>query len=78
MSTINPMRDAEVPHSQGFTEYLAGAPARRFYRGSLEAAEIGKHFPGWIDGAVEEAEDLLKHRLALLRRTLRCRGGGAA
>ena len=51
-----------------FKNYLAGAPARRFYCSHRENLRpfIQKNFPQWIDRAVDEAERLCRHEVTLL------------
>ncbi len=56
-----------APDGSGFKAYLAGAPARRFYRSHGESLRfIREKFPDWIDRAVNEAERLLRHEVPLL------------
>jgi hypothetical protein len=56
-----------APDGPGFRNYLAGAPAQRFYRGPRESPRfIRQNFPQWIDRAVDEAERLLRHEVQLL------------
>ena len=51
-----------------FKNYLAGAPGDRFYRSHREnlRAFVHEHFPQWIGRAVDEAEKLCRHEIALL------------
>jgi Heparinase II/III-like protein/Heparinase II/III N-terminus len=51
-----------------FKDYLAGAPADRFYRGHTENPRsfIHRKFPQWIDRAVDEADKLCRHEMTLL------------
>ena len=51
-----------------FKDYLAGAPADRFYRGLTESLRpfIQQNFPEWIDRAVDEADKLCRHQITLL------------
>jgi Heparinase II/III-like protein/Heparinase II/III N-terminus len=53
-----------APVGPGFKQYLADAPARRFYCGVGQSPR--DLFPGWIDRAVEEAENLMGHEVHLL------------
>jgi hypothetical protein len=63
LSTGNP----GAPDGSGFKQYLAAAPALRFYCGHRESLGfIRENFPGWIDRAVSEAERLLRHEVQLL------------
>jgi len=57
-----------APAALPFREYLAGAPSRRFYRSHREnlLPFVHENFPQWIDRAVEEAERLCRHEIALL------------
>jgi len=56
-----------APDGPGFRNYLAGAPARRFYRGPRESPRfVRQNFPDWLDRAVDEAERLLRHEIQLL------------
>jgi hypothetical protein len=56
-----------APDGAGFKQYLAGKPAQRFYCGHRESPRfIRQNFPHWIDGAVDEAERLLRHEVQLL------------
>jgi hypothetical protein len=56
-----------APDGAGFKQYLAEAPARRFYCGHRQDLRfIRENFPAWIDRAVAEAERLLRHEIPLL------------
>lgn len=56
-----------APDGAGFKAYLAGTPAQRFYCGPREGSEfIHGNFPDWIDRAIDEAEQLLRHEVRLL------------
>ncbi len=58
----------EAPDGIAFKNYLAGAPARRFYFSNGEGFRkfILKSFPPWIDRAVSEANRLCRHEVELL------------
>ena len=60
--------DAPSAVPMPFKNYLAGAPAARFYPGYREDLRpfVEESFPQWIDRAVEEAERLCKHEITLL------------
>jgi len=51
-----------------FKTYLSGAPASRFYRGYSESLRpfVQTNFPQWIDRAVDEADRLCRHEIAIL------------
>jgi hypothetical protein len=57
----------EAPDGMAFKNYLAGAPARRFYFSNGEGLRefVQKSFPPWIDRAVSEAERLCRHEVEL-------------
>jgi hypothetical protein len=57
----------EAPDGIGFKNYLAGAPARRFYFKDGEGLRefVAKSFPSWIERAVAEAERLCRHQVEL-------------
>jgi hypothetical protein len=51
-----------------FKDYLAGAPADRFYCSHAENLQpfIRENFPQWIDRAVDEADKICRHELTIL------------
>ena len=51
-----------------FKKYLAGAPGDRFYRSHRENLRpfVHQNYPQWIGRAVDEAEKLCRHEIALL------------
>ena len=51
-----------------FKQYLMGAPALRFYRSHREDLRpfVRERFPQWIDRAVDEADRVCRHEIALL------------
>src|SRR5512140_2388594 len=55
----------EAPDGMGFKNYLAGAPARRFYfsNGEKRREFVRKNFPQWTNRAVSEAEKLCRHEV---------------
>jgi hypothetical protein len=57
----------EAPVGLAFKNYLAGAPARRFYFSCSEGLRefVQKSFTLWIDRAVSEAERLCRHEVEL-------------
>jgi hypothetical protein len=57
----------EAPDGVAFKNYLAGAPARRFYFSQGEGLRdfVQKRFPQWINRAVSEAEKLCRHEVEL-------------
>ena len=60
--------EAGLPGAKGFKNYLAASAIHRFYPGVRDANPdfVRKHFPQWIDRAVEEAERLCRHEVRLL------------
>ena len=51
-----------------FKHYLAGSPASRFYVSGRQCVRgwVRENYPQWIERAVEEAEKLCRHEVALL------------
>jgi hypothetical protein len=66
LDRIGAGRPAAVPTA--FKSYLAGAPGDRFYRSHRENLRpfVQENFPQWIGQAVDEAEKLCRHEIALL------------
>ena len=60
--------EAGLPGAKGFKNYLAASAVHRFYPGLRDANPdfVRKHFPEWIDRAVEDAEVLCRHEIRLL------------
>ena len=69
-SELDRMGDGHPPVAvpAPFKEYLAGAPGDRFYRSHRENLRpfVHENFPQWIGRAVDEAERLCRHEVALL------------
>jgi heparinase II/III-like protein len=64
MSTTAPT----LPEGPSFKEYLSRGPAQRFYFQDPKrlAAVIQEHFPNCLEAAIQDADELCRHRFKLL------------